>query len=406
MSEKKKFILVSLSIIWLILIIVWGISKSSIYSGKAPKNKKSLPSLTTIQKKVEKEKTERLETPVLVKTFRVKKVDYNDVLPVMGEIKPKAEIPLKFEINGRITNIFFKEGDFIKKGDLIATLSPKDSELKLNYTKSKFRSAEANHKSLIKKLEIYQELFDAKAIIENKLREIELEVESAKAQMQAVEAEKMLAEEELKKTNFYAITDGIMGSKEAEKGQFVTSQDKIASLLDISQVFVEIGLVERDISKVKLGQKAHIFVDSYPNKVFEGIVKNIFPLIEGKSRTLTVKLKVLDPKGLLKPGMFSRAEILALELKNALIVPSVSLINTGKDIFLLPVIPKASLEEEEEGTFLGRISLRTIKLGYLSSDYAHIVDGLEENDLVVIETQGELNDGIKVRVIGIDEFGY
>ena len=73
---------------------------------------------------------------------------------------------------------------------------------------------------------------------------------------------------------------------------------------------------------------------------------------------------------------------------------------------MLPVIPKVSLEEEEEGTLIGDLELRTVKVGYLSSDHAQIIKNVAQDDLVAIETQGELEEGIKVRIIGIEEFSY
>jgi membrane fusion protein (multidrug efflux system) len=339
----------------------------------------------------------------LVRAFKVKPVNFQDILPVMGSIKGKTEIQLKFEINGNIEHINFREGEKIKKGDIVASLDPKDALLRANYAKSKFNSTQAAYKSVLKKLEVHKQLYEAGAIIKTKLEEVELETESAKFQLETAKSEMELAENELTKTRLYATKDGVMGPREAEEGEFVTPQDKVGSLLEISEVFVEVGVVERDIEKLKIGQKAKVFVDAYPNVTFEGTVDYIFPVIEGKSRTLTAKIKVSNPNGLLLPGMFSRTEILIVDLKGALMVPVTCLVTKGGAV-IAPVIPAPSLIKTEDEAQLGTLQMRRVTLGYRTSDYAEIKSGVSANDLVIIEVQGgELKDGARVKITGSEE---
>ncbi|MBM3254796.1 MAG: efflux RND transporter periplasmic adaptor subunit [Candidatus Omnitrophica bacterium] len=341
----------------------------------------------------------------LVRAFKVKPVHFQDLLPVMGSVKGKTEITLKFEINGVVSKINFREGEKIKKGDLVASIDPKDAQLRAKYAADKFNSAQAGYRSIQKKLEIQRQLFEAGAIIKSKLEEAELESESARYQLEQSRSEMDLAENELKKANIYATKDGVMGPREAEEGEFVTPQDKIGSVFEINEIFVEAGVVERDIEKIKLGQKARVFVDAYPSVVFEGTLDYIFPVIEGKSRTLTVKIKVLNPEGLLLPGMFSRAEISIADLQDALMVPITCLINKGGVIYA-PVIPAQSLlKKEEDDNPIGVVQIRKVTMGYKTSDYAEIKAGVSTDDLVVLEVQGEgeFKDNARVKVVGIEE---
>ncbi len=343
---------------------------------------------------------------VMVRTFTVSPQDFNDQLPVMGTIKAKAEIPLKFEINGVISKINFREGEKIKKGDIIMELDPKDMQFKFNYTKNKFNSAQASYNSALKKLEVHQKLYDAEAIIKSKLEEVQLDSESAKYQVETARSEMELAENEFKKITLSANKDGVMGKREAEEGEFVTPQDTAASFYEISEVYVEVGVVERDIDKVKLGQKAKAFVDAHPNTIFEGVVENIYPTVEGKSRTLTAKIKVDNVNGMLMPGMFCRAEIAIIEFKNTIIVPATCIINTGKDSNLIPVISPQTIIKTDEETETGIVQLRKVKIGYATTDYAQVEEGLNDKDLVVLEAQGELKDNSKVKIIGKEELSF
>ncbi len=414
MNFKKTHVLIGAFIVFWIVFIGWGMLKTSL---KLSKEKTTVSTVSKkpaqeeiIPKETETKKTTPAELatpaqgrPILVRAFKVKATDFQDILPVMGTVKGKTQIELKFEINGVIQKIYFREGEKIKRGDLIASQDPKDANLRVAYVTNKFNATQAAYNSIQKKLEVHQKLYEAGAIIKSKLEEVALECDSARFQVETTKSEMELAENELNKTHIYATTDGVMGPREREEGEFVTPQDKLGSLFEISEVFVEVGVVERDINKIKLEQKAKIYVDAHPNVAFEGKVDSIFPIVEGKSRTLTAKIKVPNPEGLLFPGMFSRAEISIVELKNAFIIPTTCLVAAGKGITLVPVIPVESIEKSEDGTETGIVQLRRVNLGYLTSDYAQITQGLRTDDLVVLEAQGELKDNSTVKVVGVEE---
>jgi len=417
MDSKKSLSIILLFLVLWIIFIGWGIVKTTLQlsqqkdTPEEPAQKQEITQpltkiMPTEEAGVEKVPEEEKIAPILVRTFKVKPTDFTDILPVMGTVKGETEIELKFEINGTIESICFREGEKVKKGDLIASLNPKDGQLKLEYAKNKLISAQASYDSVLKKLEIHQKLYQAGAIIKSKVEEIELECESAKFQVETIKSEEKLAQHELEKSNLFAPIDGVIGKREAEEGEFVTPQDAVATLLEIDDVLVEVGIVERDIDKIKLGQEAKLFVDAYPNLTFAGVIENIFPLVEGKSRTLTAKIKINNPDGLLLPGMFCRAEVSIIELKNALLIPSTSLIPAGGGITLAPVIPTQSIRIGEDEVKTGTVVLRQVTVGYMTSDYSQITQGLAENELVVIEARGELKDKAAVRISATEEMGF
>lgn len=412
MEPKKNRLLIGVFIAFWIILIAWGMLKTTVklsQKGPLPKGPVTQPKVQAVKK--EEAPAQPVTAPsesraIPVRVFKVKPADFKDVLPVMGTVKGKTEIELKFEVNGIIKSISFREGAKIGRGDSIACLDPKDLELRVAYAKNKLNSAQAGYNSLKKKLEVHKKLFEAGAILKSKLEEVELESESAKFQAETAKNELELTENELGKGCLYAVKDGVMGPRKKEEGEFVTPQDKIGSLLETGEVFVEVGVVERDIDKIKLGQNARVYVDAYPNVTFEGKIDNIFPVVEGKSRTLTVKIKVSNPEGLLFSGMFARAEILIIELKNASMVPATALIEKGKGVTLIPSIPKESIKEAEGRVEEGTIELRKVNVGYVTSDYAQVKEGLKAGDLVVIEAQGELQDNTPVRIVGTEEASF
>lgn len=339
---------------------------------------------------------EQVEELVTVRTYRVARGDFIDVLPGTGTVKGDREIELRFSVNGTVDSINFFEGDLVRKGDIIATLDQKDALLKLEYAKSKLKTQEVAELSAKKKLEIHQQLYDKDIIIRPKLEEVRLEYESAKTQVASAQKEVEFALAELDKTYLYSPVDGVMGTRDVEVGEFVNTNIRIASLYDVSTVIAEMGVIEKDISRVALGQKARMNVDTYPGVDFEGKIDNVAPIIEGKSRTLTVKIRIKNdnPKGTLLPGMFARLWISVYEKKNTIRAPSSCLYDLDNN------------GEFDSVYAVGEDNLakaKAVKIGYVSTDYIEITDGLREGEQVVSEAMAELKDGVKVDVIEIQE---
>ncbi len=336
------------------------------------------------------------ELPVQVRTFKVSRVKFADTLPMTGTIRGQAEIPLKFEVNGVIKAISFKEGEVVEAGEIIAVLDDHDAQLRIEYAQSKLAAAEAQAKVISKRLEMQERLYQLGAIIKPKLEEAQAEFAQAKAQVDTALKEVALAQAEWGKTSLRAPVGGVIGSLEVNPGEYVTPQTTLGVLADVSSVLVELGVIERDIEKVKLGQKAKITVDAFQGSEFEGTIEQMTPVIEGKSRTLTAKVRVPNEKGALLPGMFARAEITVFEKEDAMVVPTTALQDLDGD---------GTFEAVFTVTAEQTVHVTPIRLGYLTTDYAEITDGLTEDEQVVTETRGKLKEGAKVVLLETEESG-
>ena len=302
---------------------------------------------------------EVLDIGTQVKVLKVAKTDFSDSILAMGSIKGFAEINLGFQIPGVVSAINFREGDEVRAGQIICQLDPQEQLLKYEEAKVAYNNNQA--------------LYDLGAIIPLKLQEAKIKLD--------------LAQTELTKTAIVAPTDGILGSREVEVGSVVTSNMKVGTFLDINDVFAEVGIMEREINKVVVGQDVKINIDAYPDLDFGGTVTNIAPMVKGKSKTLNVKVQIANPYRLLLPGMFVRTRIKIFETKNAIIIPRPALkkVKGAYHVF--------TVNENNRSEF------KTVKLGYVTTDNVQITEGLEEGDLVVVEGIEELKDGSKVQVM-------
>lgn len=363
-------------------------------------------------KKVEEKKVFE-EIPVPVKVYKIARVSFRDTLPALGTIKGFREYVLKFAVNGSIEYINFKEGERITQGDIIASLDQKEPLLKLEYAKIE--------------LDKQTKLFELGSIIESKLKQSQLEYQSAKA--------------ELDKTNLLAISDGYIGALEVEKGSFVSPQDRIGTFVDMKDVYIEFGVIEKDVPKVKEGQNVEMTADSYPDQLFKGQVDSISPLVEGRSRTVKIRSKIANPDEKVKPGMFGRVNVLVYEKEQALVIPASSFKKKEDQHFVYlvhpqeqqavakpadeevlspkdkkkgkkkkddaqsaagPDAPGAAPIEEPQQQF-GLIEIRNIEIEYATPDAIEVKEGLEEGDLVVVDIDQELKDKAKVEITETQE---
>lgn len=336
------------------------------------------------------------ELPVQVRVFKASRVSFSDTLPVTGTVRGQTEVPLKFEINGTIKAIHFREGEMVQREEAIAELDDHELQLRVEHSEAKHEAADAQAKLAAHRVGMHERLFQIGAIIGEKLEESRLEEAQARAQALAAEKETSLAQAELAKASLKAPMDGVIGTLDVEVGEFVTPQASVGLLADVAAVFVELGVIERDIEKVKLGQAAKIMVDAFPGVELQGTIESLTPVIEGKSRTLTAKVKVLNDKGALLPGMFARAELTVFEKEDALVIPTTALQDQDGD----GVFEAVFVADEAQIAHL-----RPIQLGYMTTDYAEIGSGIDEDEQVVVEARGKLKDGSKVVLLEVEESG-
>lgn len=405
---KKKFsirtlITVAINVLVIVLLFL-GIRKIFLPMEEKPKlvleekEKISLPGKEVSEKKVKKVEEiplpfmPKIEEEVPIKVYKLSKMDFTDELPTVGTVKSIPAIELKFEMNGVIKSINFKEGDKVKKGDILASLDPKDINLEIQWAQAKLNSAEAEYKAALKRYEVIRKLYEVGAIIKDRLDQAEAEVDVAKSRIDISKKELALTQQKLEKLNLKAAHDGIIGKKEKEVGEFITPNDVVLTLLDLDNIFVEVGVIERDAFKVKTGQRVKVRVDTYPTRIFFGYIENVFPEIDERTRTVNIRIRVLDPGKLMKPGMFARADLAVYSKKDALVIPSTS-VSVREGAYYAQVVED------------NKVVYRSVSVDYITTDFAVISKGLREGELVIIETPGmrRLTPGTGIKIIETQE---
>lgn len=379
------FIVIALGIVW------WGVNKGG-WQMKIKGEQLKEPALEKPSPEGEMPKEEGLaKRGLAIKVYKISRATFEDLLPTMGSIKGMISRKLNFEVPGIVEIVNFREGDLIKKGQLIARLKQKEALLKIDYNRAKLKSAMVSLSQAEKKFKLYQQLFDIGAINKLKLEEVDAEAGNARHQVEAAQVEIDAAQEELKKTQMYAPTDCILGEKNIEVGELVTPYtQKAMEVVEINTVYAEVGIVERDINKVKIGQLARVYVDAYPDIPFDGIIDNIYPTLSERTRTLPVEIKVDNSRRMLMPGMFTRVDLILYEKPGVISIPKVAM-KKMEDKTLIYVI------DEKSNTAIERL----IETGYESTDYVEIAGGIKEGEFVAISNIEELTTGTPVQITEI-----
>lgn len=348
------------------------------------------------------------DIPIPVKGYKVTRMDFTDTLPALGTIKGYREIELKFAESGYIEYINFRDGEKAIEGDIIGSLDQREALIKLEYAKNEMDRS--------------QKMFDLGSIIEAKLQQTKLEYQSARL--------------EYEKTNLVAPFDGYLGSIDKQKGDYITPNEIFGTFVNLTDAYVEYGIIEKDINKVKVGQEVSLTVDSYPQDTFHGEIESISPVVEGRTRTFKVKARVVNEGEKLKAGMFGRVGIQIYEKEHTLVVPASAFRKKEEEYFVYvihPDEPEAPVEDPKskkgkgkkaeeakknpemveagpgagagaEGVITGTVEIRPIQIAYATPDAAEIKSGLDDGELIVADIQQELEEKARVEVTEVQEY--
>ncbi|AMP89299.1 efflux RND transporter periplasmic adaptor subunit [Legionella pneumophila] len=170
---------------------------------------------------------------------------------------------------------------------------------------------------------------------------------------------------------------GIIDARNISLGQAVEPNTVLFHISNRDKLLVVAQVYEEDLGKVKVGQEVNIHALSYPKQTFLGQVTLIEPNLDPMTRTVNVRITLDNREGLLKPGMFVRANLILTHNKAALVVPNAALLQADNEQFVFV---------QNENTYK-RVN---VKIGAVEDDYSEIIEGLVPGDLVVTQGNREL----------------
>ena len=367
-----------------------------------------------------------------VEVAQVELMDLVDETQTVGSLRSRQGVILRPEVSGRITKLNFRDGDRVKKGQLLvqfddqlpaAQVQQALAELNIakeNYTRNaehvpaaqvqlaqaELNIAKANYtrnaelvaqnfisRRTLDESAAAQQVAEAKLATQDFISRRTLD-ESAAAQ-QVAEAKLALARAAEARLKIIAPFDGLAGIRSVNVGDYLKDGADIVNLEDMDAIFVDYRLPERFQTKIRRGQYSAVELDALPGRKFAATVLAIDPLIDANGRSVGVRACIDNRRLQLRPGMFARVNAVFGQRDNARVIPEEAIVPQGGKQFVIKVV--------NGSTPNSRVTQRAeVKLGLRSPGKVEVLEGLEPGETVVTAGQQRLQrDGTEVRVIDL-----
>jgi membrane fusion protein, multidrug efflux system len=309
--------------------------------------------------------------PVPVHVQVARPANMEDEMIIGGSLKANEEVDLIAEVAGKVTGIHFKEGESVRKGQLLLKIN--DDELRASLGKIEVslklaKEMERRQKALLDKGGISQQEYD---IAVTELNSLEEEMKRVKAQ--------------IAKTAIIAPFDGMIGLRDVSEGSYLSPNTRIASLVSSDPVKIDFAIPEKYAAAMSEGQQVRFFVHGVDSP-FVATVYAREPRIDEATRTLRVRALAPNKQGKLLPGSFARVELGFKPSAGSVTIPSEAIIPVlkGQKVFIV----KNGLAQE-----------RMIETGIRNEQAVEVIQGLEAGDSVVVSGILQVKPNAKVMVL-------
>lgn len=385
------------------------------------------------------------EEIIQVQTEKVAKRTITQKVTATGKINPEFKVVITPEVTGEIVELPVKEGDRVKKGQLLIRIKGDQYQAQKQRLEANLQSAEASLK--MRKAELdrisseytrAKELHTKNLISDSEYETVKSNYLTANASYEAAEANVLQSKAQLRevletlyKTTIVSPMDGVVTQLNVELGERVlgsgfTQGTNILTVSDLNNIEAVVDVDENDVVLVSIGDTATISVDAFKDKEFKGLVSEIGNSAKSKGLgtqeevvNFEVKIKIIDSGNELRPGMSCNADIETETIENVISVPIQS-VTTRLDF---PKEGNTAQENDEDNQFVqvkgkekksekpkevvfivqdNKAKMVEVETGLSDDNYIYVTKGLEGGEDVISGSYSaisrELKDGSKVRV--------
>jgi membrane fusion protein (multidrug efflux system) len=309
-------------------------------------------------------------TAVPVTTTQVETVEWVDSLQALGTARAQESVTLTAKVSEIVDQVHFESGQQVKAGQPLVTL-------RANAQHASLAEARANLAEAEQQLRRMQELAGQQLVSRSSL-------DSQRASRDVAAARVRQMQSDIGDRQVRAPFAGVVGLRQVSPGALLTASSVIATLDDISRMYVDFTVPEVALASVQPGARVQASSAAFPGQAFEGQVQTVDARIDPATRAVTVRAVFDNPQALLRPGMLLDVR-LDQARRQALVVPEISVVQVGRDSFVYRV--------DEQGV----VAQVQVKAGSRRAGRAEISEGLAAGDRIVVDGTGKLRPGMKVK---------
>ena len=357
-----------------------------------------------------------------------KQVDEPVSVSASGAVEGNITALTAFQIAGRVEKVFVDEGQFVKKGQVLAELDPADYRNAFEAAAGQAEAAQAvdlKSRNGLRPQELEQAridfermedqykrmkfLYDHQSLAANDFHPIEAaylasreryemarqgtrgeEKQSAGAQLHAAQAQLNEAKKHLADCRLLAPITGFIGMRRVDVGNTVAAGNPVFSVVDLDPAKIRVGVPEAQVGKIAEGARAVVTIPSLDGRQFEGKLEALGMAADAASRTFTAKITVANPEHLLRAGMVSQSRIFGKGIVHALTVPGDAIVRDARGVTEVYVY----YPEQQ------RVFARRVEVGGLIGTEIEVTSGLTATDQIVVSGQQNVREGAKAHLAG------
>lgn len=297
---------------------------------------------------------------------------WGDVVPATGTAAANESVTLTANGTERVTRVAFDDGDEVAADQVLVELAR--SEENAGIAEAQATVAEAERQ--VRRLEPLAE----RGIVPR------AELETQRGARDAARARVASARARLGDRVIRAPFAGVLGLRRISTGVVLGPGDPIVTLDDVSSIKLDLAIPERDLGRVRAGEKVVATASAFPGERFSGQITAVDSRIESASRTATVRVRIENPKGRIRPGMLLSVELVA-EARDAVVVPEIAVQARGSTQYVMVAGPG------------GVASERTVEVGSRRGGMVEIAKGLEAGERIVTDGLVKLRDGARIEEV-------
>lgn len=311
-----------------------------------------------------------------------------DVVRLGGSVEPLEQSVVKSEVAATLSEVLVREGQDVRRGDLLARFDTAELTARLNERKSTLEGARAQlalaEKTRTNNLALRKRDIVSQTVLDEALSNFEFQ----RAQVSALEAQVVLAEKALRDAQVRSPIDGTIAERAVNPGENLAVNARMFVVVDLSRVEVRAAVPADEVARLKPGQPVRLEVDGHGGRRFDGTIARINPVALSGTRSIPVYVIVDNPDRALRGGMFASGDAVVAEADGAFALPPAALRSDAGGDFVLVV----------EG---GRLERRKVqRTGTWSRGELVQVEGLSEGEVVVTANLPGLAAGRAVTLAG------